>query len=245
MEPLRPKALIFDLGCTLIEYEAIGWDELAKDAVANGHTWLEKRGLALGKYEDFYAAYIEIRNGYRKRAADTLLEWTIQDAVRDLLVELDLEQEVDEDLVEGFFDAYYEPVAEQLFVYDDTVETLEALSHKYNSIGLISNTVFPERVHQIELERFGIKPYIEFGVFSSSFGVRKPHEGIFYHAANLAGYAPSECLYIGDRYVEDIQGPNAIGMPAILKRREQREYPDDMPEAAAQVSQLSELLDVL
>ena len=60
----------------------------------------------------------------------------------------------------------------------------------------------------------------------------------------MAGYAPGECLYVGDRYVEDIQGPTAIGMDAILKVREGREYPEEMPEAYACINSLAELREL-
>jgi putative hydrolase of the HAD superfamily len=112
-------------------------------------------------------------------------------------------------------------------------------------MGLVSNTIFPERAHQQELDRFGLKPYLKFAVFSSTFGLRKPHQDIFYQACNMAGFAPSECLYVGDRYLEDIVGPTEIGMTAILKIKPGREYPTDMPESMRTIDNLGELADHL
>ena len=59
----------------------------------------------------------------------------------------------------------------------------------------------------------------------------------------LAGFAPSECLYVGDRYLEDIQGPESVGMSAILKIKPGREYPAEMPETVRRIDTLSELFD--
>jgi len=95
------------------------------------------------------------------------------------------------------------------------------------------------------LERFRIEPYLDFKIFSSTFKYRKPHPDIFLKAANLAGYAPSECLYVGDRYYEDIQGPAGIGMKAVLKMVDKRQYPEDMPYDFPRIKTLSELLDVV
>ncbi|MBI4720598.1 MAG: HAD-IA family hydrolase [Chitinivibrionia bacterium] len=78
-------------------------------------------------------------------------------------------------------------------------------------------------------------------MFSSSFGLRKPHPDIFYEASNLAGWAPSECVYIGDRYVEDVTGPTSIGMPAILKLHPERAYPPDLSYNVRRVRTLPEL----
>jgi putative hydrolase of the HAD superfamily len=171
------------------------------------------------------------------------MEWTVPDLVTKLFRRLGLP--VEEKHIEGFFEAYYERVNRELFVYDDTVETLELLKPSYPVMGLVSNTIFPEPVHLKELESFGIAPYLDFTVFSSTFGVRKPHADIFYHAANRAGFSPSECLYVGDRYVEDIKGPNAIGMDAILKIKAGRDYPEDMPDTVRRIDTLAELLDIL
>jgi putative hydrolase of the HAD superfamily len=115
------------------------------------------------------------------------------------------------------------------------------LKQQHLVIGLVSNTVFPERAHRQELKRFGIEPYLDFAVFSSSLGRRKPHPDIFYKAANLAGAALPECVYIGDRYTEDVEGPNGVGMAAILKLWDGREYPADLPETTRTIRTLSEL----
>jgi FMN phosphatase YigB (HAD superfamily) len=93
------------------------------------------------------------------------------------------------------------------------------------------------------LRRFGIAPLLQFTVFSSTFGLRKPHADIFRHACNLAGQNPVDCVYVGDRYVEDITGPQGIGMSAILKIKQGREYPEEMPGAERRIEHLSELFD--
>ena len=95
------------------------------------------------------------------------------------------------------------------------------------------------------MKKFGINSFLDFKIFSSTFGLRKPHADIFYHAANMAGYAPAECVYIGDRYKEDIVGPKNIGMAAILKVKKDREYPGDMPLATRRIDSLSELANHL
>ena len=241
MDKLKPKAIIFDLGSTLIEYEAIPWDELGIVSVENGRKFLEKKGIKVLGAEEFLGAFNEIKSVYRQEAFEAYVEWTVPQVARDLFRKMELED--DDRLTEGFFDAYYEKVAEKLYVYDDTVSTLERLRETYSTIGLVSNTVFPERVHHVELKRFGIAPLLDFTVFSSTIGWRKPHEDIFYKAVNLAGQAPSDCLYVGDRYLEDIQGPKALGMSAILRVKPGREYPEEMPLADRRIDQLSELFE--
>lgn len=241
MDKLTPRAILFDLGSTLIEYEFLSWNELGIVCAKHAHEFLVKRDIRTGDDGQFETTFNEIREGYRKRARERLVEWDVVQVATDLFDRLGISY--DDLFVNEFFDAYYEPVAKGLYAYDDAVDTLRKLKTKYKVMGLVSNTVFPERAHRHELERFGLDPFLDFALFSSTFGLRKPHPDIFLKAANMAGYAPSECVYIGDRYVEDIQGPAGVGMPAILKIKADREYPEEMPEATRQIHSLSELFE--
>lgn len=243
MEKLDPKAIIFDLGSTLIEYEAVSWDELNVLCAHNAHGFLLEHGYRIPDPVEFHRMFEEAKTSYRKRATETLVEWDVPEVAAEML--RSYTDYVTPDFVDRFFDAYYKPVDTLLFIYDDTLETLEKLRQKYSKIGLISNTVFPERVHRYELAKFGIEPYLDFAIFSSTFRLRKPHPDIFRKAAEMAGFKPEECVYIGDRYIEDVTGPNGIGMPAILKRKEGREYPATMPADTRVINSLSELFQHL
>jgi len=243
MEKLHPRALLFDLGSTLIEYESIPWDELGIECAESARRYLLNKGYEVPGEEEFHEAFADIREGYRELARESLVEWDVPTVGGKLLNKLNINH--DDDLIDKFFDAYYEPVDSRLYIYDDVLETLERLKDSYPLMGLISNTVFPERAHLKELKRFGIEPFLDFTVFSSTFKLRKPHPDIFYHAVNLAGCAPREALYVGDRYVEDVEGPEGIGMSAILKIKPDRVYPEDMPETVRKINAFAELIDHL
>ena len=189
MEKLHPRALIFDLGSTLLEYEAVPWDELNKLCAENAYRHMTGDGYSMPDEAGFFDAFQTIRERYRQAAIETQVEWTVPQVARELFEKLGIK--VDEALVDRFFDAYYEPVTEHLFIYDDVLETLNRVGSRVAKMGLVSNTIFPERVHHEELARFGIKPYLDFTVFSSTFRLRKPHPDIFYKAANMAGFAPA------------------------------------------------------
>ncbi len=243
MELLRPRAVIFDLGSTLIEYETVPWDELNRICVANAYRYMTGEGYSVPAEEEFARGFDTIRERYRRVALDSLVEWSVPVVARELFKKFGVE--AGDGLVDRFFDAYYAPVAERIYVYDDVLDTLNLIGSRIGKMGLISNTIFPERAHRDELSRFGIEPYLDFAIFSSTFRLRKPHPDIFYKAANLAGLAPAECVYVGDRYIEDVTGPVGIGMTPILKIVEGREYPADMPASVRKISTLAELADHL
>lgn len=241
MRKLNARAVIFDLGSTLIEYEAVSWDELNVLCAASARRFLIAQGYDVPPEDQFFRLFELTKESYRKAASESLVEWNVPQVSRIVLDALGI-RTVD-GLIDQLFDAYYAPVDQLLYIYPDTIETLTRLHERGFKIGLISNTVFPERAHQYELRRFGIAPYLQFSIFSSTFGLRKPHADIFRHACELAGQSPSDCLYVGDRYVEDIRGPRGIGMSAILKIKPGREYPAEMPEAERRIDHLSELFE--
>ena len=243
MEKLHPKAVIFDLGSTLIEYEAIPWEDLIIECVESGRLYLLSIGFQPPDKSVFQKIFHKVINEYRSIALSELIEWNVLDAIAKILKILSIP--VSEDLTNNFFDAFYEPVHKRLFVYEDTVKVLKKLKSKFDKVGLVSNTIFPERIHLDEITRFGIEPYLDFKIFSSTFGYRKPHPSIFLNAAELSGCNPSDCVYIGDRYYEDVQGPDKIGMPSILKFKENRDYPKDYKNSLRVIYNLSELSNFL
>jgi len=231
--------VIFDLGSTLIEYESEPWPKLIQKCTKAAWEYLDERGFSLPPADDFASRLDEVKNAYREIAVEQLIEWTVPQAAEKLLQSLGVEHKPE--TIDSFFEAYYRPVGEKLYVYDDTVQTLRLIKESGRTIGLISNTIFPEEPHLNELRRFGIAEYFDFTIFSSTFKLRKPHRKIFIRGVELAGFPPEDCVYIGDRYLEDVVGPGSIGMPAILKRWGKREYPADMPEASRIITNLSEL----
>lgn len=239
MEKLKPKAVIFDLGSTLIDYLTHDWNEVSRVATRKAHKRLEETGHSLPALEEFWNQLEDVKQFYRDRAARTHQEWTIVEAAEELFKRLKLEN--NGRLAGQFFETYYSAMSEKLYIYNDTIETLVWLKERVGKIGVISNTIFPEEKHLEELDRFKIAPFLHFKIFSSTYGLRKPHSDIFNKAVELAGFEPNECVYIGDRYVEDITGPAKIGMPAILKKIKGREYPEEMPQSTRQISSLRKL----
>jgi HAD superfamily hydrolase (TIGR01509 family) len=70
-----------------------------------------------------------------------------------------------------------------------------------------------------KLDTLGIRHVFSCIVLSEEFGIRKPDPRIFFHAAGLLGVSPSECLYIGDSYKNDITGSRAAGMLSCWFKR--------------------------
>jgi putative hydrolase of the HAD superfamily len=92
---------------------------------------------------------------------------------------------------------------------------LESLRGRGLKLGLVSNAFDPGPLLHRDLEQLGIAERIDFAVFSSELGKRKPHPEIFERALDALGVAPHEALFVGDRLYEDVRGASEVGMTTV------------------------------
>jgi putative hydrolase of the HAD superfamily len=61
----------------------------------------------------------------------------------------------------------------------------------------------------------GLAERLDFAVFSSEVGKRKPHPAIFERALDALGVAADDSVFVGDRLYEDVRGAGEIGMTTV------------------------------
>ncbi len=61
----------------------------------------------------------------------------------------------------------------------------------------------------------GLAERLDFAVFSSEVGKRKPHPEIFQRALEALGVEPERALFVGDRLYEDVRGAPELGMTTV------------------------------
>ncbi len=95
-------------------------------------------------------------------------------------------------------------------------ETLATLAQSCK-LGIISDTIHtPGRGLRQILQRAGLLSYFSHWLFSDEAGAAKPDPAVFEKAAAGLGVAYDELVHVGDRESNDIAGPLAMGMKAIL-----------------------------
>jgi len=98
----------------------------------------------------------------------------------------------------------------------DAFETLERLRARGLRTAVASNAPFPPDLLHRQVRDNGIAERVDAVVFSSEVGRRKPAPELYLAALDRLGVPASEALYVGDRRVEDYDGPLALGMRAVL-----------------------------
>ncbi len=92
-------------------------------------------------------------------------------------------------------------------------------------VGLLSNTWTRGSVLRQYFDAQGAGEYLDFGVYSGDEGIRKPHRDIYQRSLDGLEVEAGETLFVGDRVVEDVLGPMALGMRAVLTHEYRIEDP--------------------
>jgi putative hydrolase of the HAD superfamily len=130
--------------------------------------------------------------------------------VRRLLREFGVE--VSDDELARFLEAEHAAWAPASQLAATTHALLEALRERGLALGLVSNAFDPPDLLHRDLERLGIAERVDFAVFSSEVGRRKPDPEIFRRALVALAVEPAQTLFVGDTLATDIAGASAIGL---------------------------------
>ena len=95
-------------------------------------------------------------------------------------------------------------------------DAIEALAARY-PLAVVSDAIHsPGRCLRTWLDRHRLLHHFGAFAFSDEVGRSKPHPDMFARAAAGLGVDVSEMLHVGDREHNDVRGPHALGMKAIL-----------------------------
>jgi putative hydrolase of the HAD superfamily len=108
-----------------------------------------------------------------------------------------------------------EPREEARRLGSTTHAMLEALRKRGLKLGLVSNASDPPEDLHRELADSGVAERIDYAVFSSEVGHRKPDAEIFERALDALGVRADSALFVGDRLDEDVRGAAELGMTTV------------------------------
>ena len=92
---------------------------------------------------------------------------------------------------------------------------LEALRKRGLKLAVVSNSFDPPALMRRDLADAGIAGRIDYAVFSSEVGRRKPDAEIFERALDVLGVPAEAALFVGDRLYEDVRGAAELGMTTV------------------------------
>jgi putative hydrolase of the HAD superfamily len=202
------EAVLFDWGDTLMQFA------YSPELVGAGH----RAGLAaIGRdgLPDDDALTEHFREHYEPLfwVPGTVEEIEYPELVRRLLADFDVT--IDDDELRRYLEAEHSAWDPARVLGAHTHALLESLRARGLKLGLVSNAFDPGWLLHRDLEQMGLAQRLDFSVFSSEVGTRKPHPAIFERALEALGVEPENALFVGDRLYEDIRGAGELGMTTV------------------------------
>ncbi len=197
-----PKAVLFDLGGTVLPERAFvpaAWVAKLREFVGPG-------ALPAGDEAERLAA--ELIREARRHGETGLVQLRADACLRHLHDRLGITLGLGPEEVELAFWQTTERVAPEPGVG----EVLADLAARNVPLGVVSNTMFTERVLRWELSRHGLEGFFRIVLGSADYGFRKPHPAMFRTAVARLGLPPHEVWFVGDSFPNDVAGASGAGL---------------------------------
>ncbi len=238
-----PRAVIFDLGGTLLDWP--DWNENVSRRWALSYEYLTIRlpGNHWPDRDEYVQAMLEAEQAHWPRVVAE--QWSgppsslLSDGFRRL------GRHVHEAELMAALDGYALAVDGWAVVFPDARETLQLLRERDYRIGLLSNTWWAAEWHNADLAAHGLTDLLDEVAYTSDLPHSKPHPSVFLEVARRLNVEPKACVMVGDRMIDDISGALGAGMRAVWKRND---YPWPKPEhilPTATITYLAELPTLL
>ena len=234
------RSVIFDLGGTLIDFDAKDWRAMEERGAAALYRFLVERGHPLPEADLNDALWDGMRRGWddaMSGRANACLPNIMAASLARFGVTLD------EVTLSQAARAYATGVEQGIVPLEGARELLSVLKRRGLRMGLLSNTTWPGEFHRQELQAFDLIGFFDALAFSCELGAWKPNAAAFHHVADELGVQPSEAVFVGDSPEIDVLGAQQAGLRGVWISTNGRSAGDVKPDAV--IHHLAELPAVL
>ena len=232
------KAILFDLGETLVNFGKVNELRLFRQGARLSYDFLKSCGQPVGNFNYYY---------WRNLISLHICRWFSNVTGNDFDTLTLLSKDgakngikLDEQQWSHYAWLWYEPLSKIGKTESNIVETLNALKKLQLKLGIISNTFVHRSSLEKHLEQLDILDFFAVRVYSYQFGFRKPDVRIFIKAVDKIGERLPNTLFVGDRINKDIKPALMLGMPTVLKQA-YTNADRKVPQGAYKIKKLDEL----
>ena len=211
------EAVIFDLGETLLNYDAPDIDELFRQGGRLTYDYLRQttgqRLCSFGRYYRRHSLSIKwhcLWSNVTGREFNCLALLGRQ--ARHMGVRLSAEQ------LDELAWLWYEPLGRTVSIEPELHSRLEELGRMSLKLAIISNTFLPAVVLDNHLRQLDLLRFFPVRLYSSTTVFRKPDRRIYLHALQELNVSADRAVMVGDKLREDIKGAARAGIRPVFKR---------------------------
>lgn len=210
-----PRAVIFDLGGTLIDWPDWGEAVSRRWSMAYDYLVAQLPRRNWPERDTYVKAMLEAEQAHWNRVVAEQWSGPPSGVIREGFRRL--ERHLHEDELIAALDGYAHAVDGWAIVFPDARETLQLLRERGYPLGLLSNTWWAADWHNADLATHGLNGLLDEIAYTSDLPHSKPHPSVFQEVASRLGVPVEACVMVGDRLVDDISGALGVGMRAVWK----------------------------
>ena len=209
MSEPRPRAILFDLDDTILEYDGSA-DRVWRSVVAEfaGGTAgldIERFMEALNEYREWYWGDPE-----RHRRGRLDLPLARREVVRGTF---ELLGHAAPALADEIAHAYSVQRELEIRPFPGAIETLTYVRAKGIRMALVTNGT--SAMQRGKIQRFGLESCFDYILIEEEFGVGKPDERVYLHVIEQLDTSPSESWMVGDNLEWEVATPQRLGIFSI------------------------------
>jgi HAD superfamily hydrolase (TIGR01549 family) len=242
MSDQRIRAVLFDLGETLLNFGKFKTYPLVHQGARTSYDFLKSQGRPVGSFQMyFWRNLVSLRlrrllSSITGRDFDVLALFERVGGKRGITLTRDQWLH--------FAWLWYEPLSKLARVEPDIKQTLTALRDAGLKLGILSNTFVTSDSLDRQLEQFGLLDLLPVRLYSYQFAFRKPDPRIFDAACRQMDCPPQNTLFVGDRIDADIRPALKMGMHAALKEA-YTNAGKTVPDGASRIKTIAELPELI
>lgn len=228
------RAIIFDLGGTLINYEGIPlyWGDYYINAFEN-----VKKNLTLDLSNKQIFESVEILKKYNPRLYPREIEYESEYIFSHVTQGWNIKENDIADIVKKFF-AFFR---KNVIVYPDTLEVLQWLKEQSYKTGILTDVPTGMSEELVDMDICSFKSMIDYCISSIKCGYRKPNKSGLNMLSKLLDTKVTNMIFIGDEEKDIFTAKNAGCISILLNRNGlKKEYGQDY-----EISSLMEIINIL
>ena len=231
------KAVLFDLGGTLVDFDKdglqLGRKALYEFLLQKQYAVLPDRVVQIAK---------EVWETYTLFADQTMIEVNFPRLMQSILYQLQIEDYAETTLIGDAIKAFYGPIIEGSYLLQGASQLLLTLQANGLKLGLVTDNE-SEVFHNGLLSKYDFEHVFDSIVVSYKLGIKKPHKMMYLKCLEALQINPAEALFIEDKPIHDISGAKNIGLPCVWMKRKEYIHVPIVPDWT--IESLQQLKDLL
>ena len=209
------KAVLFDLGNTLLDFEPSNIEEIFKIGSHRVYDYLLKKGYPLPSFNNYHRR--QLRRILWRAGWARLIRRDFNGLETLRRISLSMGHNLSQHELEEMVWQWYDPLSNTARVAAELRDVLDWLRRLNLKLGIISNTFVPGTILDRHLAREGLLDYFPVRIYSCDTRFRKPSRKIFRLALDKLSCPAQHVVFVGDLPRMDIRGARRLGMIGVLK----------------------------